>query len=226
MIRYILFFILLVSFSAKADDIRITPGYESFSYESKDKVNKGSIDLYSSFNPNFKVQYNKNLSKSNKLSFAYKIQYLNFGKKSFDKENLVLNNLYIGQNFFIEKNNLYYYLGAQDRFFLSSQNGNILLSQIMLPSLTVGINHSYFELDEHIIGLGARITHINSLGQSINGFEIKNGTELTASLNFSRYFKKFFYRIYLEGSYDSQNTSITDNRMIKNYIGIDFNFRF
>jgi len=224
--RYIVFFILLVHFSIKADDLRITPGYESFSYESKDKVNKGNIELYSSFNLNFKILYNKNLSRSNKLSFAYNIQYLNFGKKSFDKENLVLNKLYIGQNFFIENNNFYYYLGVQDRFFLFSKNGNIVISQIMLPIVAVGVNHSYFELDKHIIGLGARIVHINSLGQSINGFEIKNGTELTAGLNFSRYYKKFFYRIYLEGSVDYQNTSITENRTIKNNIGIDFNFRF
>lgn len=225
--KYLVIMILLISsVSFAADDIRVTPGFESFSLKSRDKSNKGDIELYSPFNPNIKVQYNKRISKSNKITVYSKLQYVNFGA-SVDKRSIMLGNLFIGQNFFTKTTNYFYYLGGQERYFLYSDSGTLKSDKVILPTLNLGFNRGLFVLDDHVIGLGGKVSYFHSGGRTLKDFKIDNGIELMGSLTFTRvYNKKFFYRIFAEYGFDYQHTSITENQTLKNSFGVDFNFKF
>lgn len=223
--KKILLILLFYSNFSFGDNFKIGYSNESFSLNSKDLQSKGDLEISSTYNPTISIQYNKNINKKSKLILNYQGKYLNFGN-SFSKERDFFNDFQIGQGFFIEKNYVYYLFGASERFFISSINSELLLNKSTLPSLQIGINSKIGNLDGFVFGIGGSLTHYNSLNMSINDFKIKNGTKLSTNFNFTKFYKKIYYKLFTSFEYEAQPTSITTNVLYKNNFGFEIIFIF
>ena len=216
----------LVSSLAWADDFKITPGVESYQMTSKDLLNDGTLTLKSAVNTSMQVKYNWKITKKAKISLLYKGEGVYLGENFINKKFDYLNTFQVGQHFYSKKNDYSYHIGATERVYITSSNNLLSAEKMLMPIITFGFNHAIFELDEHIIGFDAKASYFNALARKINGTAVYDGASGLAGLTVSRYYKSFYYRIYVQAGGDYQRSEATQDNITRTYLGLDFNFKF
>lgn len=209
-----------------ADDIKVTPGVESLSYESKDSINGGKYKIDSTLNSNIQVKYNWKVFKRNKISFLYKGESLYLGN-AIPNDYTYLNTFQIGQHLYSGRNDWSYHIGATERFYLMYLNNQQVLQKVYAPMVTIGLNHAFAKLDEHALGFDAKVSYFNGMKQKIGeSTQVEDGGSVLAGFTATKYYKRFYYRVYVQGGIDYQQTSSTKDELTRYYLGVDFNYKF
>lgn len=217
--KFLSLIILLASQLALADQFKVIAGNESISFRSKDIVNRGTVEMDAAFNPNITLQYNRVINSDSRLFINYKISQLNVFESI--GQTSIINELNAGQYFLVENLNIQYSLGLVDRLIPYSDNSDIKLTKLTLPIITLGANNSFYNLNSYLLGVGFKVSHVNSLNKKVNGFKVENGAIGQIGLNVSKKYKNFYYKASFDIIQDYQKTEVTHNRYLKNSLSLD-----